>query len=168
MKNNILPVYKCTQNELYAVCRLIWLSFISHLTTFTSRKAYYNAVYGNAALAENDAAQLLPDYQARGEASESFKVQLGEVAKHCMMYFLLLKSHIEDAYDENLVKPKLEAAGSLYYSKAKNNNWEDTKKMMVAVDGGAAVPLAVGSDVDALIEAAMTPTVESFRDGARG
>ena len=44
--------YNNTQLELYAVCRLMWNSFLEKVADFTALKAYYTTAYGDARLVQ--------------------------------------------------------------------------------------------------------------------
>ena len=123
--------YKCTQPELYAVARTGWNSFSQYLAQFTDYRGYYLAPYATAAQAEIDAAELLPDAQARYANSEVLRTELVAAADACLARWQTLKRYISTSFAEAAIKPRLEEAGALRYEKAANYNWEQLRMMNV-------------------------------------
>lgn len=122
--------YNCTQQELYTISRLGWESCQQHLREFSDFKARYTYQYIQDRLQEVANAASLPDDQARGEQSETFRIQLLDASKQCLKLFNYLKRYIVDAYPDNLQKTKNDAAGQLYYEKAANANWDSVKGLL--------------------------------------
>ena len=124
--------YKCTQAELYAVARTGWASYTSQLASFGSYRGYYDAAYATAALAAIDAAELLPDAQARYANTEVYRTQLATLADDCLARWQTLKRYILTSFIAVEQKARLEEAGSLRYEKAANYNWEELRMMNVS------------------------------------
>ena len=122
--------YSCTQQELYTVCRQGWQSCSQHLADFAAFKAKYDAPYIAAALASVEAASTLPDYQARSAESEVLRIQLTQTNTACLAHWQKLKRYITDAFPAEILKPRLEEAGQLYYLKASQLNWDSTRGLL--------------------------------------
>src|SRR5436190_22101717 len=103
MKSTIVPLYKCTQSELYSVLRSGWTNYQFRLATFTLNKGYYTDTYGTDALAEIDAAAALPDEDARREITGSLRVSLDQAAENALFKWQLLESYIIKTYGTELV-----------------------------------------------------------------
>jgi hypothetical protein len=123
--------YNCTQPELYAVARTGWNSYTQYLAQFTDYRGYYLAAYATAALAEIDAAELLPDAQARYANSEVLRTELVAAADDCLARWQTLKRYISTSFAPAAIKPRLEEAGANRYEKAANYNWEELRMMNV-------------------------------------
>ena len=128
----VIRTFNCTQQELYTVCRLGWQSCSQHLTGFFDFKAKYDANLITIRLAEVEAASKLPDEQARGSISETFRIQLTKLAADCLSNWQKLKRYIADAFPPEFQKTKLEAAGQSYYHKAGNDDWEACRALLTS------------------------------------
>lgn len=124
--------YTCTQPELYAVGRTGWASYSANLLTFEAYRGYYDAAYATAALAAIDAAELLPDAQARYANTEVYRTELVVLADECLALWQTLKRYILTSFPEAAQKARLEEAGSLRYEKARGYNWEELRMMNVS------------------------------------
>ncbi len=130
---NMTPTnYKCNTQELYSAARLGWDSCSEHLTDFTDFKAKYTAALITAQLAEIDFAANLPDDQARAAKAESERITLTHIADTCLANWQKLKRYIADAFSIEQQKPNLESAGSQYYEKAGNYNWDSLQGLLTA------------------------------------
>ncbi len=130
--NRIVQNYRCSQSELYAGCRIGWLSFQNQLTTFSSKKAFYDAANATSSLMEIDRVQALPDAQTRSEVSESSRIRLVQKADECLTHWQLMRSYILSAYAAEFQKAKVKAAGGSYYASARKNTWEDVRSITIA------------------------------------
>jgi len=126
------PIYTCSQSELYTIARVGWNSCRQHLVDFADFKARYTDLYIDNRIAEMAAAQNLPDFQARNDASESQRVLLTELTRTILDQWQRLKRYIADAFPRSLQKTKLEAAGSTHYAKAANYNWDSVESLLVS------------------------------------
>lgn len=120
----IRNLYNCAQQALYAAAKLGWENYQAYLKDFTALKGKYTKKYGDDALAAVEAAEALPDDQARSAVPENNRVMVKDLAVQCMELWQQLKSYINDAYPKNQRKPMLEAAGAKHYYGASNNSWE--------------------------------------------
>lgn len=124
--------YNCTQPELYAVARTGWASYSDNLPTFGAYRGYYDAAYATAALAAIDAAEILPDAQARYANTEVYRTELVALADDCLARWQTLKRYILTSFPEPAQKARLEEAGSLRYEKARGYNWEELRMMNIS------------------------------------
>jgi len=128
--SSIRQAYSCSMDELYAVSLLIVDSFDSNQPLFLSNKTTYTPAFGAALRAEILAAKALPDFQQRGAAQESFKLQMQDAAVTALTLWQLLESFIRDSFPPNEFKTRREEAGSTHYSSAQNNDWESVSQLM--------------------------------------
>lgn len=124
--------YNCTQAELYAICFIIWRSFIENQLDFEAFKTIYTAQYGTDALQEIEDTKKLPDFQARNQHTETAYINLQDTAKNCLKAWRALRSYIKSSFPANMHKPEIEAAGEDHYMKALNRNWSETELMLVS------------------------------------
>ena len=158
-------LYNCTQAELYAVARTGWASYSANLPAFGAYRGYYDAAYATAALAAIDAAELLPDAQARYANTEVYRTQLTTLADDCLARWQTLKRYILTSFIAVEQKARLEEAGSLRYEKAANYNWEELRMMNVSastflVTHNAA--LSAGNNMPLAFLAAYNTAAASF------
>ncbi len=123
------PNYKCTQSEFYSVSETIIGNLETNLIKFTTYKAKYDAAMILALKGELDAAQLLPDDQARGGVGEQLRAQLIPFNTKVLNNQQDLKGYIE-IFPESERHSQEGMAGMGYYRKAANLNWENTKSMV--------------------------------------
>ena len=134
--------YNCNTQELYSAARLGWDSCSEQLTDFTAFKAKYTAAFITAQLAEIDIAANLPDDQARAAKAESERINLTQIADTCLANWQKLKRYIADAFSTEQQKPNIESAGSEYYEKAGNYNWDSLQGLLTAGQTYIAANLA--------------------------
>ncbi len=115
---------------LYTVCRLAWQNCLNNVAVFAARKGFYNAAYIAARMAEIDAAENLPDEQARDDAHETLRIQLKVKAGICREYWNYLERYIVSAYVKAERKPKTEAAGKDQYDLGGESDWDMIALMM--------------------------------------
>jgi len=118
------PDYNCAQSELYGVGRLGWVSYAEFLADFSAIRGYYTGPYGVAARAQLDAAAALPDSQARNAVTEGYRVELTHLGDACLDRWQILKRIATTSFPPDMLKNRLEAAGSMYYQQAANHNWD--------------------------------------------
>ncbi|MBX7141027.1 MAG: carboxypeptidase-like regulatory domain-containing protein [Chitinophagales bacterium] len=123
--------FNCTEDELYEIGRISWNSCKDFLDDFKNLKALYTTTFIDDKLAAIDAAEALPDDQARGAEHEVLRASLTKQADTCLGYWLQLRRYIETAYTDPIVqKARLEEAGYKDYDKASNNNWEKVTSIL--------------------------------------
>lgn len=124
--------FQGTQQDLYAICRLAWHSCTQHLADFTAFKTKYDAAFVADQLTQVDAAEALPDTQARYAESEVLRVHLVEMAAAGMNNWQTLKRYIADAFPASEQKARLEEAGQNYYLKASQDSWDNVQGLLTA------------------------------------
>lgn len=125
------PIYNCTQQELYTVCRSGWNSCSENLDNFAAFKARYTETFIDERLSEVDIAEGLPDPEQREEEARLFRVELKNKATECLAFWQKLKRYISDAFPAGQLQIKLDAAGQLHYSKAANDDWNSLSRLLV-------------------------------------
>ncbi len=125
--------YKCTQDELYEILRLMWRSCRDNVAQFALYKAFYVLIYVNAKLAEIDAAEALPDDQQRALVPESTRISLVTKTNVALKKVRGLRGYIEKAFEasDELIKVNLEAAGFLDYEAAYAYNWDKVRSLLI-------------------------------------
>jgi hypothetical protein len=127
-------VYKCTQQELYAIARLMWWSCKENATDFEALKPKYTVAFINGKIVQVAAAEAIPDKKARTEPYKTERANLDAKGLVCLKNWQSLKRYIYTAYkgDKTVYEAKLEAAGADYYLKASKGNWEELKGMLTS------------------------------------
>ncbi|MCC6185909.1 MAG: hypothetical protein IT256_02020 [Chitinophagaceae bacterium] len=157
--------YHCTQSLLYVVVRKGWYSFLQHLSAFEGYRGYYNAAYAANALAALDAAERLPDAQARYANTEVHRTELIALGKDCMAHWQSLKRYTATSFAADTCQARYDEAGAKYYIKARNNNWKAIQSMNVSAANFIATHLAVllaGNNMPATFGAAYAATSAAF------
>ncbi len=114
--------YNCSQQELYLVSEMAWGLCRKHLPRFARLFGYYTEGYIDDRLAEMAAAKAIPNHYARNDAPTSNHIYLVEAIKDCGGCFQVLKSYIRKAFEGDLQKIKLKAAGQSFFAKAMSGN----------------------------------------------
>ncbi len=122
--------YNCTQPELYAIATILLNSFQQNLPAFTAFKSIYTPAYHADSLVLLNNATALPDLQQRDEPVELARITLKNKANDCLAAWQALKSYITGTFAKEQWKLMLESAGSGYYKRASNYNWEILLQMM--------------------------------------
>lgn len=114
--------YNCSQQELYLVSAMAWGLCRKHLPRFARVFGFYTEGYIEDRLAEMAAAKAIPNHYARNDAPTSNHIYLMEAIKDCGDCFQVLKSYIRKAFEGDLQKIKLDAAGQSFFAKAMSGN----------------------------------------------
>lgn len=130
----VLPTYKCTQQELYAVCLLGWQNYLNQQADFAAYKARYTPKLGTDAIADVLNAKNLPDSVARIAVPESTRVQMKQLANVCLDNWQRLKGYILEAFEKPQQKSKLEAAGAKNYKAASHDRWEKMQALLTSAE----------------------------------
>ncbi len=124
--------YPCSQAELYAICTIGWQSYQENLADFVAFSTKYDAQYATDALQAVEAAKQLPDFQARNEPAETSYREMVKTVDLCNRNWRKLRRHIANAFNNDIVKGKIEAAGEPHYKKSMNRNWAETELMLTS------------------------------------
>jgi hypothetical protein len=125
-------IFKCSQAELYSICRYGWNSCIDFITLFAFFMAKYDPAYIASMLAQIDAAEALPDASKRKTAHQQDRKLLKKTAKNCLLLWRTLHRYILAAFPVEYQKMMCEDAGISYYEKASQYSWEDVIALMTA------------------------------------
>lgn len=126
--------YKCSQQELYAVCKIAWEGCNAHLSKFENFSPKYNPEFIRARKDEIESVSSIPDRPARSAASELRRFQLKEHVRLCLDSWLRLKRYIARAYPETLHAAKLKTAGKSFYRDAYSCSWEACQGLLTSAE----------------------------------
>ena len=124
MGNQVRPIYRCTQLELYSTLKTIWDNYDDHQVDLLTYKSKYDAALSTTSKGAITAAKNLPDEEARNAESQNLRIEVVALANTCTRNWQLLKSYIQEAYPGDNMQVQLDAAGMNYYINATKNNWE--------------------------------------------
>lgn len=120
----VIPDYHCTNPELYGSGIIGWTNYSNHLSDFVAHKTTYNAGLTGTRKLEIQTASLIPGYAQRRKQAGLYRIELDEKAYIALAKWQALKCIIKQAFPKSQHKIMLEAAGSLYYTRALKRNWE--------------------------------------------
>jgi hypothetical protein len=118
--------------ELYAGLIIAWESQAEHEAEFAAENTIYTPGLSETRIEAINAAQELPDGQARGADAETLRLKLIEENDTVIGKWNSLDGYISKAYKGDYYKPRIEEAGKQYYEKAVNLNWEYVKQLLVS------------------------------------
>ena len=124
--------YNTPQEILYSVCLFAWNLCSQHLPKFTSLKALYTPAFVADAIDAVQAAKQLPETRQTLASQKVARINLINATKQVLINWQLLKVYITQAFDKDLVKTKLEAAGASLYGKATDDNWTAVRSLIEA------------------------------------
>lgn len=128
---DLKPIYKCSQDVLYAACELVITSFDEELVDFTLLKPKYNAAFVTALRAELLAARNIPALTQRQSEQEVARINLLDKLTLCLDKLNALRLYIRDAYTNVAIKDvRMQEAGFDDYERASNANWEKLEAIM--------------------------------------
>jgi hypothetical protein len=155
--------YHCAVAELYAGLGLVWNSQALYETEFAEENTQYTAGLWVARKAAIDAAQVLPDGQASGSVAELLRIRLMGKLDMVLAKWHSLEGYTRKAFPGEIYKPKIEAAGKPFYSKAVNLNWEHAKQLLVS-----AKTFLTGNEAALLAEGGMSANFITGFDTVKG
>jgi hypothetical protein len=116
--------FKCSQQELYAVCKLGWEGCNLHIEKFQNFSPKYTPEFLAARRQEIDNVAEIPDKAVRSSMLELLRVELREQTRLSLDRWLRLKRYITVAYPQSAQAAKLKAAGKAHYKSASTYSWE--------------------------------------------
>ena len=123
--------FKCTQQELYAVCALGWESFSQNLEQFSTLKPKYTQAYLEAQKANLDAVMRMHNHYQRAAFQESLRIDLKQSAEKGHAMWRLLQSHIKEAFPGEHQKTRIKASGQAFYTEAIKFKWEACQNLFI-------------------------------------
>lgn len=125
----IKPLYKCSQQELYSVCRLGWGACSEHLAAFSAHRAIYSTSHIADQLAAIASAEALPNDPVRRGIKKITRSDLVEYKVTCLGLFKDLVTYILAAFPASEHATRLDMAGQGYFAKADNENWNSVEAL---------------------------------------
>lgn len=118
----ITPLYKCSQQELYSVCRLGWSACSEHLSVFSAHRAIYTPAYIATKLTAIADAEALPGNPVLRGSKKVTRNDMAGFQATCVELFNILTAYIIVAFP-NDPDTHLDMAGRGYLADAVNRNW---------------------------------------------
>lgn len=115
-----------------------------NLPSFTALKAFYTEALVASALEAVKAARQLPESLTTISARKEARINLIKATRKVMANWQVLKVYITKAFDEKLVKTKLQAAGASLYPRASFDNWMAVRSLIDAAN------IFIANNIDAL------------------
>src|SRR5262245_18465469 len=103
--------FRCTQQELYALCTFGWDNCEQNLETFANFSPKYTEAFVKKRQAEVSRISNMPDMSQRAYANESLRIELQVQLRLCLDNWQRLKRYISVAFPPNFRKTKLKGAG---------------------------------------------------------
>lgn len=114
--------YGCSQNTLYAAAHVGIDRLIENIDDFTVLFPDYTLTFAQGLKAEIDAADALPDHDARKLLAENLWAEVDKQRKESAYLFGLFLSTIDRICDASLRDVTYDAAGRKHYMDAKNGD----------------------------------------------
>src|ERR1700755_469078 len=124
MAEEILPKYRCTEQELYSIGELAIDNLEECLPDFADYKAKYDAAFVGNLRGVRDAAIDLPDVEQRNVDHQTLLNEMIKLGENCTSNMPKLIGYIEDAWPLEDPKPRNESAGYKLWKTAKVGDWE--------------------------------------------
>jgi hypothetical protein len=124
------PEYTCAQSELYAGLDIIWNSQAPREAEFLAENTKYTGGLSATRKLAIEAARAMPDGSARYAQSKIFHIELGNKWELALTKWNSLAGYIEEAYEEEFVKTRLNEAGKGLYEAAAGKDWEKVIDLM--------------------------------------
>jgi hypothetical protein len=125
--NPIQPHYRCSEDELYEVTKIIIENLKDPVTLakFQAKKPMkYTNVFITGLETLRTTAMALPDEESRNGVHQTAKNLLPGLVEPCKDNFMDLKGYIRDGWPDEEPKPRYEAAGLIKYNNINGDNWE--------------------------------------------
>jgi hypothetical protein len=136
MASEVKPIYHCSQPELYAIWGLAWAMAKEAQAQIVVRYPAYTLGYINGKIAKVEAAEAIPDEQARDSVSEIARNTLKQKSALAVENWDFLTRYIIASLetDKDNIKPSLEAAGKQYREEAgkEEPNWDMVKQLLTS------------------------------------
>lgn len=169
--------FKCAYAELFSGARMVTRAAIREITFIGTKKVKYNAAYFSALLAQIGLVESMPDEDTREAYISMLHITLKEKANGVLNKWQDLKSNITAAaaFQGELLRPALEAAGQNYYEPAANHDWESVQSLITSakafithntaqLEADGNMPTGFGTNFDTLA-AAFALALSDYQDG---
>ena len=122
--------YSTPQEILYTVCLDAWNLCSQNLQKFSSLKVYYTPAFITSAVEAVQAAKQLPESRQTIAGRKEVRINLVNTTRQVLSNWQVLKIYITKAFEESMVKTKLDAAGAALYARASLNNWSAVRSLI--------------------------------------
>jgi hypothetical protein len=126
----IKKIYSIPQEILYTVCVAAWNLCRQNLSKFTSLKALYTQAFITSSLEAVQTAKRLPEIRQTIAARKEARINLINATRQVRNNWQVLKVYITKAFEESMVKAKLDAAGAALYIRASLDNWSAVRSLI--------------------------------------
>ena len=128
------PEYGISQEILYTICLSAWVLCEQYLTQFAALKAYYTLDFISIAQLGVQDAKAMPSTVQTVTSRKAARIDLLAATKQVQANWQLLKVYMVKAYDKDMLKTKLDAAGAAFYNKASVDNWSGVRSLIDAAN----------------------------------
>jgi hypothetical protein len=122
--------FKCSQQELFAICLHAWESCNQNIAPFTALRPKYTSNYVAERKAEVQREASMPDSTQRRAISESMRTELKKTLKNALKTWRHLKRIISTSWPKDEVNVYLNEAGKPLYEEAYHLKWEAAYSLM--------------------------------------
>lgn len=122
--------YGTPQEILYTVCLTAWNLCSQNLQKFSGLKALYTKAFITTAVKAVQAAKQLPDSRQTIASRKEARINLVSATGQVRRNWQVLKVYITKAFEESMVKAKLDAAGAALYARASVDNWSAVRSLI--------------------------------------
>jgi hypothetical protein len=122
--------YSTPQEILYTVCFAAWNLCSQNLQKFSNLKALYTKAFIAALVKKVQAAKQLPESRQTIADCKEARINLTASTSKVRGNWQLLKVYITKAFEESMVKTKLDAAGAALYPRASVDNWSAVRSLI--------------------------------------
>jgi hypothetical protein len=126
--------YGTSQEMLYTICMAAWKLCNQYLAQFAALKPYYTADFITASKQSILNAKELPSSLQTITDRKAAHIALVASGRQVQANWQLLKLYIIKAYDKDVVKARLEAAGTTFYDKSSIGNWSSVRSLIDAAN----------------------------------
>jgi hypothetical protein len=122
--------YGIPQEILYTICVAAWNTCKQYLPQFTALKAFYTEAFVTSAQQAVQDAKQLPSTTQTIAFCKMSRINLSASTRQVLSNWQVLKGYITKAFDENIAKTMLQAAGGAFYPKASVDNWSAVRNLI--------------------------------------
>ena len=133
--------YSIPQEILYTVCLVAWNLCSQNLQKFSNLKSFYTKAFIAAAVKAVQVAKQLPESRQTIADCKEARINLQKATSKVRANWQLLKVYITKAFEESMVKTKLDAAGAALYPRASVDNWSAVRSLIDAANNFIAANL---------------------------
>ena len=122
--------YSTPQEILYTVCLAAWNLCSQNLLKFSTLRSFYTKAFISGAVNAVQAAKQLPSTRQTIAGRKEARINLVSATRQMRSNWQVLKVYIIKAFEESLVKTKLDEAGAALYARASVDNWSAVRSLI--------------------------------------